>query len=241
MTRLFILSDVRLFRDALGAVLRDVPRFTVVGTAPYRLEAIHRILVWRPDVLLADMTNHCTVDAVRTIAEAQPRLRIVGLGIREVDRDLIACSQAGVHAYLAPDATLDELTTLTESVARGESFSRETTAALAGRIGVTSPERHEPYELTFREREVLRLIERGLSNKEIAHELRIALPTAKNHVHNILTKLELPRRSHAAARLRHQEHIPTRTSGEPAIPDSRDLEQKPRLQRVSRSGSSSLP
>src|SRR5688572_16224961 len=125
MTRLFILSDVRLFREALGVTLSQIPRFTVVGTAAYRLEAIHRIHCWRPEVVLADMSAGGSADAVRTIADAQPRLRILALGVRELARDLIACSQAGVHGYLGPDATIEELAALTDSVARGESYSRE--------------------------------------------------------------------------------------------------------------------
>jgi DNA-binding NarL/FixJ family response regulator len=198
----FILSDVRLFREALGAVLSHVANFLIVGTAGYRLEAVHRIRCWRPDVLLADMAGGTNVDAVRAIADATPRPRIVGLGVRETERDLIACSRAGIHGYLAPEATVDELTAITESVARGESYSRETTVALAGRLGAPADLTRDPEELTTREREVMRLIGRGLSNKEIAFELRIALPTAKNHVHNILAKLDVPRRAQAAARVR---------------------------------------
>lgn len=192
----------------MSVALSQIVRFTVVGTAGYRLEAIHRICCWRPDVVLADLTSSGSVDAVRTIADAQPRLRIIGLGVRELERELIACSQAGVHGYLSPDATMEELTSLSESVARGESYSRETTAALAGRIGHSPQDRLEPDELTTRECEVLRLIERGLSNKEIARDLRIALPTAKNHVHNILSKLDLGRRSQAAAHMRRRAFAP---------------------------------
>ena len=200
MTRILILSEVRLYRETVAAALTRQGALEVVGTAGYRLEAIQRIRCARPDVVLADMAGAMNLRAIRAIGDTYPRVRIVGLGVREIERDLIACSKAGIHGYVPPDATIDELVAITDGVARGDSFCCAETIALARRMAATAPD--DADGLTIREREVVRLLERGLSNKEIACELRIAVPTVKNHVHHILEKLAVARRSQAVAHLR---------------------------------------
>jgi DNA-binding NarL/FixJ family response regulator len=174
----------------------------VIGAAPYRLEAIHRIRSLRPDVVLADLSERANLHVVRTVATTFPRLRIVGLSVWEVEQDIVACAEAGVHGYVSHDASIDELLAIVESVLGGESFCSPETAALARKLSRRHAEAQYPGALTYREREIGRLIERGLSNKEIAGELSIELATVKNHVHNILEKLHVRRRGEVAAQLR---------------------------------------
>ena len=201
MTRILILSEVRLYRETVAVALSQRGILEVVGTASYRLEAIQRIRCTRPDVVLADMAGTMNLRAIRAIGDAYPRIRIVGLGVREIERDLIACAHAGIHGYVSPDATIEELIAITDGVARGESFCCAETIALARRLAAAAAP-DDGDGLTIREREVVRLLERGLSNKEIAATLRIAVATVKNHVHHILEKLAVRRRSQAVAQLR---------------------------------------
>jgi len=202
MIKVFILSDVRLYRDGLIACLPLRTSVAVVGAAPYRLEAIHRIRAARPDVVLADLSERANLHVVRAVATTSPRVRIVALSVWEVEQDIVACAAAGVHGYVSHDASVDELLAVVERVAGGEAFCSAETAALARRLSRHRADAQVPGALTYREREIARLIEGGRSNKEIASELSIELATVKNHVHNILEKLRVRRRGEVAAKLR---------------------------------------
>jgi two-component system, NarL family, nitrate/nitrite response regulator NarL len=202
MIRVFVLSDVRLYRDGIVACLAQRTGAEVIGASPYRLDGIHRIRSLRPDAVLADLSERANLHVVRTVASMFPRLRIVALSVWEVEQDIVACAQAGVHGYVSHDASIDELLAIVESVVGGESFCSPETAALARKLSRPHAGASYPGTLTSREREIGRLIERGLSNKEIAGELSIELATVKNHVHNILEKMHLHRRGEVAAQLR---------------------------------------
>jgi len=119
---------------------------------------------------------------------------------------VIACAEAGVSGYVTREASLDELTGVVESVARGESpCSPRISALLLRRVAETAGRRTETdaaRRLTRREAEIVGLIDEGLSNKQIAGRLSIELATVKNHVHSILEKLQVERRAEAAARVR---------------------------------------
>lgn len=202
MMKVFVLSDVRLYRDGIVACLAQRSGAVVIGAAPYRLEAIHRIRWLRPDVVLADLSERANLHVVRTVATTFPRLRIVALSVWEVEQDIVACAEAGVHGYVSHDGSIDELLAVAESVVGGESFCSPETAALARKLSRRHVDAQSPSALSYRQREIGRLIERGLSNKEIAGELSIELATVKNHVHNILEKLHVRRRGEVAGQLR---------------------------------------
>lgn len=229
MIRALILSDVRLFRDGIVACLAQRSGLAVVGVAAYRLEAIHRIRSLRPDVVVADLSEPANLHVVRTVATTFPRLRIVALAVWEVEQDIVACAEAGVHGYVSHDASIDELIAVTESVVGGESFCSPETAALARRLSGRRAGVEYPGALTSRERQIGRLIERGLSNKEIAGELFIELATVKNHVHNILEKLHVRRRGEVAAQLR------TAVVDAPMSPARRRLPERGSLSHVTSS------
>ena len=131
--------------------------------------------------------------------------KILPLAVNATDDDVIAWAEVGAVGYVSREASIEDLATTIEGVAKGETicsprittllFQRVATLAHEGR-----PDQPRP-RLTPREREVARLIQRGHSNKEIASELHIEVATVKNHVHSILKKLEIRRRGEAVARL----------------------------------------
>jgi two-component system nitrate/nitrite response regulator NarL len=206
---IFVLVSVRLYRDGIGDALQQDRRFRVVGSAPSLEAARERLdaLAGPPDVVLVDVGMEDGARAARALRGAWPDTGIVALAVREVDEDVVAWVEAGVSGLVSRDATLDELLDAVEAAARDEVLTTPTvTAALLRRVAALAGERGaaEGPRLTRREREVVRLMAQGLSNKEIARSLQIEPATVKNHVHNILEKLRVGRRAEAvvAARAR---------------------------------------
>jgi two-component system, NarL family, nitrate/nitrite response regulator NarL len=204
VTSLLVATDVRLYREGLVDVLSG--RFELVGAAADRASAVEAARTEQPDVVLVDLAMEESSETISAVAEAGPR--VVALGVREVEDDVVACAEAGVAGYVTREAAIDELVDVVESVARGESLcSPRISALLLGRVAEVAHRRHgtPASRLTTREAEVVRLIDEGLSNKQIAARLSIEVATVKNHVHSILEKLEVERRGEAAALVRNQE------------------------------------
>jgi DNA-binding NarL/FixJ family response regulator len=202
----FVLVGVRLYRDGIAdAVRRDV-RFRVVGAAGsfeetrLQLGALERA----PDAALVDLGLAEGVGAARALRDAWPETSVVALAVREVEGDVVALAEAGAAGLVSRDATLPELLDAIDAAARDEALcSPAVTAVLLRRVAaLTGTQPVEGPALTRREREIVRLIGKGLSNKEIAGSLRIEVPTVKNHVHHILEKLRVRRRSEAVAAAR---------------------------------------
>ena len=198
---MFIISEVRLYREGLERLLRGDSRLDVVGTAPDVADALGHLteLEPRPDAVLLDVPAPVGLRAPGQLASALAAARIVALNVPEAD--VIAWAEAGVAGLLDAGVDADELVQAVETTARGGTVCSPKLAAVLLR-GVAEGHRPAATALTAREREIAALIEQGLSNKEIAERLRIGLPTVKNHVHNILTKLKAARRGQAAAMLR---------------------------------------
>jgi DNA-binding NarL/FixJ family response regulator len=151
------------------------------------------------------------VATARALARDTPHARVVALAVPESERHVIACAEAGIVGYVAREASFTDLVAAIEGAARGEAHcSPRVAGGLLRRLGALSLERdqHEVGDarLTARELEIVGLIDRGLSNKEIATALSIGVPTVKNHVHHVLEKLGAERRSQAAARVRAMQH-----------------------------------
>jgi DNA-binding NarL/FixJ family response regulator len=205
MQRLLIVADIRIYREGLAEVLRRTPGIEVVGLAAGRDEAMARIGQLAPDTVLVDTAMRGGLDLIRGVVAAEPRLKVVALGVAEAE-DVLACAEAGIAGYVPREASLADLLAAVESVGRGEALCSPAVAAtllrrvaaLAGGAATAGLEER----LTTRERQILRLVDGGLSNKEIARDLGIEVATVKNHVHNILDKLQVERRGQAAARLR---------------------------------------
>jgi two-component system, NarL family, nitrate/nitrite response regulator NarL len=204
--RVVILGDVRLFRDGLAALLRGSARIEMVATIGSPEEACTVIARERPDVLLFDMSMPDALRQVSALAATFPTLKIVTLAIPETATDVLFCAEAGAVGYVPREASAEDLIAALEAAARSElRCPAHIAAALLRRVAELTwagaggvPSSAAPTAaaaLTLRELEVLRLLETGRSNKEIARALGIELAMAKNHVHNILAKLELRRRT----------------------------------------------
>ena len=205
MIRLAIVAGIRLYREGLAQVLGRSPHFEITATAARPEEVLPSLAELRPDVVLLDMAMPDSLPAVQAIVEAVPGLRIVALAVADEDDQVLACAEAGVAGYVPRAASLEDLVAVIQSVTRGETIcSPRVAASLLRRVAMLAAGRAGlPLAvLTGREREILRLIDRGLSNKEIARDLGIEVATVKNHVHNILEKLKVHRRGEAAARMR---------------------------------------
>jgi DNA-binding NarL/FixJ family response regulator len=208
-TRLVVVADVCLYREGLANSLARRGEAQVLGTAATRAEAAALVGETRPEVVLLDMATPESPMIVRDARAAVDGVKIVAVAVAESEELVVACAELGLAGYVARTASLDDLVHTLRAVARGElvcpphiagSLFRRV-AALAGRGA--APASPAPADvLTPREREVLTLIDRGCSNKEISRRLSIELSTVKNHVHNVLEKLHVRRRSAAAARMR---------------------------------------
>jgi len=209
LLRVFVLSDVRLYSDGLAALLASDPTITVVGAAAVSEPARNRVLAVRPDVLIVDAPSFHRTDFVRQIVAELPSLLVVVCGVSEHADEVIACAQEGAAGYIHRDATAEELIQTVKSVKRGELPCSPHIAALLFRkmasLAKPGATGSQPTP-TYREHQVISLIERGLSNKEIAAALGIELTTVKNHVHHILAKLDVRRRGAVRAGLRQHEH-----------------------------------
>jgi two-component system, NarL family, nitrate/nitrite response regulator NarL len=205
-SRLLILGGVGLYREALARSLGRDERFEVVAVAAGVEEVLPVLERVDADVILVDTRMTEAADAVRALAVAAPEVKLVALAVPEVEREVVAFAEAGAAAYVTLDGSLDDLASVIQSVERGEVLcSPGMAAVLFRRVAALARENQlDPVEekLTTRELDVLRLIDEGLANKEIATALSIELPTVKNHVHRILEKLNVHRRTEAAARAR---------------------------------------
>jgi DNA-binding NarL/FixJ family response regulator len=205
--RVVIADDHALFRRGLEDAFAGEHDIDVVGEAADGITATEQVLTLAPDVVLMDvrMPGLTGVEAAERIHAALPDVRIVMLTSSENEDDLFAAVRAGVSGYLLKEISIDELTDAVRAAHRGDGsvapsmvpkLLREFTS-LSRRCGDDASFASER-SLTEREIEVLRLVARGMSNKEIATELVIAENTAKNHVRNILEKLRLRSRTEAA-------------------------------------------
>jgi two-component system nitrate/nitrite response regulator NarL len=213
MTRVFVVAAVRLYRDGLAASLPRREGIEVVGTAKSWAEGAADVLASKPDVVLLDTALADGPSAIWEIVHAAEGIKVIALAVSESEREVIAYAEAGVSGYVTRDEALDDLVAAVHSAARGQvTCSPRIAAALLRRVTALSNPSPATTEgrLTRRETEIAALIDEGLSNKEIAQRLCIELPTVKNHVHNILEKLEVRSRFEVAGR---NEPHPARWAG----------------------------
>jgi DNA-binding NarL/FixJ family response regulator len=187
-----IVSEIHLLREGLEALLDRDARITIKDADP--------------DVVLLDTATGDGSAAVRKTAAAMPRARIVALGVSETPDELLPLAEAGIAGYVTREATHSEVADAVWRAAHDELDCSPSMASCLLRhvrvLATRRPGQATECALTARERQIVCLIEEGLSNKQIASSLCIELPTVKNHVHNILEKLHANRRGEAVARLR---------------------------------------
>lgn len=203
MIRVLLIADVRLYRDGLAALIAADGRLEVSATSSTHGEVIDSAAA---DVVVVDTAAQGAAEATRRIARTA-ELPIVAIGVPEGDEHVVAFAEAGVIGFVERNATLDELVEGVQSAARGQaSCPPRIATTLLNRLSALAGHHARPpattTNLTRRERQIVQLIAEGLSNKEIAQRLSIEVATVKNHVHNILEKLQVNRRGDAAARLR---------------------------------------
>jgi two-component system, NarL family, nitrate/nitrite response regulator NarL len=201
----FVVSDVRFYREGLSRVLASTDHIEVIGTSGGAEDGLLRIAELRPDVVLLDTAMAHGAWIARQFADALPDTKIVALAVPAAEEDLIVLVEAGVLGYVTREQSLDEVVAVILSVVRDEMVcSAQTRTLIAKRVRALAAEVRPSVQarLTARELEILDLVAAGLSNKEIAHELQIERATVKNHVHNILDKLHVGTRMAAVAEMR---------------------------------------
>ena len=202
--RVLLVDDHDLFRTGLRNLLEE-QGVTIAGEAATGDEAVNRVRELAPDVVVMDlnMPGMGGVAATRHIAGIAPLTRVVMLTISDEDSDVLDAILAGACGYLLKDSSIQDLVTGIRSAARGESLiSPHIAAKVLQRVRATSlqPEIAEMIraELSEREIQVLKLIANGKDNAVIAAELHISPKTVKNHISNILMKLQIDNRIQAA-------------------------------------------
>lgn len=203
--RVLVVDDHDLFRAGLASLLDAQHGIEVVAQASGGRMGVRLANELQPDVVLMDvrMPDLEGPEATREILEQHPSIRVVALTVVSDDADVAAVVEAGASGFVAKDTPIDGVVVALRAAANGVAWlSPRAAEVVLGRVrrdGVDEePAGEELDELSPREREVLRLIARGMENAEIADELGISPRTAKNHVSNILAKLGLPSRIQAA-------------------------------------------
>lgn len=205
--RVLLIDDHTLFRSGIKLLLQRQKCFEVVGEAGDGLDGIKRAKSLKPDVVLLDlhMPGMTGREAVSQIIEESPQTRVVMLTVSEDAEDLVECLRAGAAGYLLKNIETDYLVNAIQSAARGESvMSPQMTGKLVSELRA-QPKATAVTEsgsgsetLTPREREIIILLAKGASNKEVARTLDVAESTVKIHVQSILKKLKLSSRVQAA-------------------------------------------
>jgi two-component system nitrate/nitrite response regulator NarL len=204
--RLIIASSVHLLREGLAATLRGRDGVVVMDVVDLGPQGIAKIANSEPDVVLVDLGETDPVAAARLIKAASPVTKLVAFPLDEIDERVFACAAAGFSSYVPREGGPDELHRALVGAVEGRMHcAPHIAAAMFNRLAGFLQESELPEalpSLTSRESEILALVEQGYSNKEIARRLAISSATVKNHMHNILQKLQVSRRGQAAARLR---------------------------------------
>jgi DNA-binding NarL/FixJ family response regulator len=191
--RILVVDDHHVVRQGLVALLNIMPDIQVVGEASDGLEAINLHQSLHPDITLMDLQlpKLGGVDAILRIRAEDPAARFIVLTTFDGDEDIFRSLQAGAKAYLLKGMTVDELASTIQAVHSGKT---RISAPIAEKLA----ERMSGQALTARELAVLERIVAGRANKEIASDLDISEATVKTHVNNLLGKLGVSDRTHAA-------------------------------------------
>lgn len=203
---IIILTPVRLLGDGLASCFSNRADMNTLAVLNDLASLGETLSQTKTDVVLIDVTQGVDLFDVRAIASEWPDVALVALGLNEQRQEVIRCGRAGFAGYVARDASIDALCqALSEIVAGRLPCPPEIAGGLLRALFGREPRTKESelhLALTRRESEVLELLGRGFSNKEIANELCLSVATVKHHVHHVLEKMQLQRRAQAMRRVR---------------------------------------
>ena len=212
MIRLLVVHRVRLMCDLLSAAMKEESAIEVIGFARSSEEALAKIQQQPVDIVLVNVNlpDNEALRLTRTISSLHKSVKVIITGLLQSKMAVLCCVEEGAAGYILEDDSLNELVKKIRSVHMNQ-FAVTPTIARSLIVRLAELKRkvqeiraltivqtgNQPSDLTAREWEILRLIERGQSNQQIAETLVIELGTVKNHVHNILCKLNVQNRKHA--------------------------------------------
>ena len=206
MINVVILSDVCLYREGLASILKEGHGICVSGTANSAAEAMDVLSRTPEPVGLLDLATPHALEIARSLSRGCRGLRLLALGLDDERHRVLECAEAGITGFVGRGATTADLVESIRCAAAGElRCSRDIAGALIQRLAMIAGSVVRPAPLpplTPRELQIARLMDEGLTNKEIASRLMISPATARNHVHSILEKLGARTRTAAAAVMR---------------------------------------
>jgi DNA-binding NarL/FixJ family response regulator len=215
---ILILSQIRFLRESLAEALQRDPLLSIAGLCADLADALLLLKQIEPDIVLLDAAFPNGTTVIRPIAALSPRAKVVVFAVTETEEHVVSWAEAGAAGYIPASAALGELVRLLIAIQQGEqACSGRVASALMRQIANAAKSNRgmpklapEPF-LTVREKEIVRLVSIGMSNKEIARRLNIELSTTKSHVHNVLGKLHLQRRGQVGSWHRENIHNPSET------------------------------
>ena len=212
MIKVIVISDIKIYCEGLSRILSNTHPVKVIGAENNLENAVDKVKLVTPDVILLDMTMIDSCRISQKLLQICPESKIVALAVPADEENIMECAEAGIEGYVAREASLDELIETVIGTQNGEFHCPPKIAACIyktiKRISHNAKDRSQTpvvphnYEnlatvLTKREQQIYSLMADGQSNKQISHNLIIEVSTVKNHVHNILVKLDVKSRVQA--------------------------------------------
>jgi DNA-binding NarL/FixJ family response regulator len=198
-----IVTPIRILSDCLVEAFAHDSRMNVLGFCSTTAQALDMVVSEKPDFVLLDATLSDSKSIVIRVLAISPWCKVVAMAIDETEENVVAWAKAGACGYVPNSTPLGEVTDFLADIAQGrQKCATDVAAGLLRRsASEADPTRglSLPLALTDRERDILRFIGAGLSNKDIARQLNISIATTKAHVHNLLGKLNVRRRGEAMA------------------------------------------
>jgi DNA-binding NarL/FixJ family response regulator len=195
--KIVIAEDHTILRAGLRALLAAQNGLEVIGEAGDGREAIRKVDTLQPDLLLIDlsMPKLNGIDAIREIKSQHPKIKIIVLTVHKSDEYIIAALKAGANGYMLKDASQNELLLAIDYVLNGKTFLSPSISDKVVDAVLNTDKKGKPAavleNLTAREREILKLVAEGNTNKKIAYHLCISLKTVEKHRSNLMKKLDL--------------------------------------------------
>ena len=204
---LVLIDDNRLLREGIVAMVSAQPGFKVLAASADANEALEKVREAKPHIVLVDfgLEGHDSLSLTATVHAEVPEAKVIVMGLLPSQEDVAHYVRAGASGFVMKDASFEEFFTTIRAVAGGAQvlpaqLTQSLFSQIARNVAVKDKAKVlEAVRLTARERQVIDLLGEGLSNKEIAARLHIAVHTVKSHVHNVLEKLALHSRLEVAA------------------------------------------